>query len=318
MAIRGLTHAASLASAVHAGPSCRMAALRSRSGWAGTFIASQNVVSSIPTFGTTSRSFTTSPTATSGHSRWSKIRHKKGAVDSARGAFYSRVMAEVHTALRPPNSPDPLLNPRLAAALTKAKEAGLPKALVESAFARAKKLADGTGKAVTFEATGAGGKVAMIIECVTENPARTNSKVKEALSKSGSKASNVGFLFERKGRIWLEPIEGNEAATFDSLFDVAAEGGAEDVREVEADDEGMVWEVITAPNDLGSLTSLLTSAPHDAAYSLRSSELAYVATDPVVVGEEGGVDEDQAQNIGKTIDALEEEPDVVKVWTNME
>lgn len=58
-----------------------------------------------------------------------------------------------------------------------------------------------------------------------------------------SKASNVGFLFERKGRIWLEPIEGNEAATFDSLFDVAAEGGAEDVREVEADDEGMVWEV---------------------------------------------------------------------------
>lgn len=77
-------------------------------------------------------------------------------------------------------------------------------------------------------------------------------------------------------------------------------------------------QVITAPNDLGSLTSLLTSAPHDAAYSLRSSELAYVATDPVVVGEEGGVDEDQAQNIGKTIDALEEEPDVVKVWTNME
>lgn len=65
--------------------------------------------------------------------------------------------------MRPPNSPDPLLNPRLAAALTKAKEAGLPKALVESAFARAKKLADGTGKAVTFEATGAGGKVAMIM-----------------------------------------------------------------------------------------------------------------------------------------------------------
>lgn len=89
---------------------------------------------------------------------------------------------------------------------------------------------------------GAAQRPADISECVTENPARTAGRVKELLSKGGARVSPVGFMFERKGVLRVAPIEGQEDATFDNLFEAALEGGAEDVREVEGED-GTLWEV---------------------------------------------------------------------------
>ena len=77
----------------------------------------------------------------------------------------------------------------------------------------------------------------------------------------------------------------------------------------------------TAPTDLGTLTSLLTSPPHNAAYALRTSELAFLPNDPLPVlaeGEDGeGVSEDKAESILRLVETLEEEPEIVKVWTNL-
>ncbi|GMK57548.1 hypothetical protein CspeluHIS016_0403820 [Cutaneotrichosporon spelunceum] len=264
------------------------------------------------------RALSTSAPVASGHSRWSKIRHRKGAADAARSKAFSVYMAAVHVALRKGTDPDQ--NTDLAKALAAAKAAGVPKDNVERAFARARKIADGTGKSVTFEAVAAGGKVALMVECVTENPSRTAGRVKEMLSKGGARISPVGFMFERKGVVRLSPIEGQEDATFDNLFEAALEGGAEDVASVEGED-GMMWEIISGPTDLAALTTHLTSAPHDTLYELQTSELAYLANDPVPVTADGAgasVSEDKVETVMKAVTLLEEEGDVVRVWTNID
>lgn len=101
------------------------------------------------------RSLCTSHCRHSGHNRWSKIRHKKGALDAQRSALFSRLtnvcpspppcssseliyVQDLLLALRPPNSPDPLVNQRLALAVSKAKEGGVTKAAIEGIFARAR------------------------------------------------------------------------------------------------------------------------------------------------------------------------------------
>ncbi|KAL7422429.1 hypothetical protein Q5752_003077 [Cryptotrichosporon argae] len=257
------------------------------------------------------RPLSTSAPVPSGHSRWSKIRHKKGAVDAARGAFFSRLLGQIHLALRPPNSPEPSQNARLAAALARAKEAGVPKANVEAAFARAKSAADGTGQNVVYEAVGPGGKVAFMVECLTDNPSRTVQKVKELLHKNGARLSPVAFLFERKGVIHLSP-----ASSFDDLFDRALTAGAEDVRDLSASDEP-AWEVITAPHELGVVVAALTQGD---AFELVSAEVTYVPLDALRVGGLGdnALSEDRAEGVWKIVDVLEDEPDVVKVWTNVD
>lgn len=121
-------------------------------------------------------------------------------------------------------------------------------------------------------------------------------------------------MFERKGVIRLSPQ--GDKATFDSLFDAAVEAGAEDVAELDAEDGEGHWEVITSPGDLSTVTTSLSSPPHDKLYSVNNSELAYIPNDPVEVGPEG-IDEERAEAIEKAIAALEEEPDVVRVWTNL-
>lgn len=130
-----------------------------------------------------------------------------------------------------------------------------------------------------------------------------------------ARVAPVAFMFERKGVIRLSPQEGSKA-TFDSLFDAAAEAGAEDVKELDPEEGEGHWEVVTSPNDLSTVTGVLSAAPHDALYSVNNSELAYIPNDPVEVGPEG-LEEDKAEAIERAIEALEEEPDVVRVWTNL-
>lgn len=117
-------------------------------------------------------------------------------------------------------------------------------------------------------------------------------------------------MFERKGIIRLSP---QGKATFDSLFDAAVEAGAEDVQELEPEDGEVVWEVTTAPSDLGTVTSALSN---EELYSISDSELVYIPNDPVEVGPEG-IDEERAEAVEKAVGNLEEEPDVVRVWTNL-
>ncbi|WVW85496.1 hypothetical protein I302_107534 [Kwoniella bestiolae CBS 10118] len=268
------------------------------------------------------RCFTTSVPVGSGHNRWSKIRHKKGAADKERGALFAKLSREIITAMKPPLSPDPSFNSKLATALQRAKEQGLTKQGIENAMAKAKSVSDGTGQNVVYEAVAPGGKVVMLVECVTANPARTVKRVKEILSKNGARTSPVLFMFNKQGLIVLRPEPQSTEAGFDHLFDIAVENGAEDVREVEGDDGGVEFEISIPTSSLSSLTTLISSPPYTSHYAVQSSDLVYVPTDPLQILEEGvnegeGITEDTAESVFKIVDLLEEEGDVVKVWTNL-
>jgi transcriptional/translational regulatory protein YebC/TACO1 len=138
----------------------------------------------------------------------------------------------------------------------------------------------------------------------------------------------VAFMFEKKGLIVVNPALPGGGVDYDGLLDIAVEGGAEDVREMEGD-EGTEFEVssipsvlrlcsqiqiYTQPTELYSLTNILSSPPHDSAYRVRSAELAYIPTDPLAADD---VDEEKAESILRVVDLLESEVDVVKVWTNL-
>ncbi|WVN86249.1 uncharacterized protein L203_101410 [Cryptococcus depauperatus CBS 7841] len=266
------------------------------------------------------RCFSATVPAWSGHNRWSKIRHRKGAVDQQKSALFSKLSKDIITAMRPPASSDPAFNSRLATALQRAKEQGLTKQGIENAMARAKAVADGTGQTVVYEAVTSGGKIALMIECVAQNPAKLVKRVKEILSKNGARVSPVAFLFEKKGSITLLPTKQGDAG-FDHLFEIAVENGAEDVIEGERDEGGVEFEVITTPMALSSLTQILSS---NSSYTLQSSDLIYVPNDPIKVldeeAEEGeeGLKEETVESAIRLIELLEEEGEVVKVWTNLE
>lgn len=219
--------------------------------------------------------------------------------------------------MRPPASADPALNSRLATALQRAKEQGLTKQGIENAMSRARAVAEGSGQNVMYEAVASGGKVAFMIECVTQNSARLVKRVKELLSKNGARISPVSFLFEKKGSITLTPND--EDAGYEHLFDLAVEAGAEDVKEIEGEDGSVEFEVITTPSDLSSITSTLQSNP---AYSLQSSDLVFLPNDPLKVLEQGedgeGITEETMESVMRLVDILEEENEVVKVWTNLD
>ncbi|KAL0247277.1 hypothetical protein I308_104313 [Cryptococcus tetragattii IND107] len=263
------------------------------------------------------RCLSTTSIALSGHNRWSKIRHRKGAADQQRSALFAKLGKEIVISMRPPASADPAFNSRLATALQRAKEQGLTKQGIENAMARARAVAEGSGQSVIYEAVASGGKVAFMVECVTQNPARLVKRVKELLSKNGARTSPVAFLFEKKGSITLTP--NGEEAGYEHLFDLAVEAGAEDVKEMEGEDGGVEFEVITTPSDLSSITSTLQSNP---AYCLQSSDLVFLPNDPLKVLEEGeegeGITEETMESVMRLVDVLEEENEVVKVWTNLE
>ncbi|KAK4687018.1 translational activator of cytochrome c oxidase 1, partial [Tremellales sp. Uapishka_1] len=246
-----------------------------------------------------SQLFSTTLPPRSGHNRWSKIRHKKGAADAQRSALFSRLTSaslhDIHQALKAPASHDPEVNPRLAVALAKAREGGVPKNNVEAALARAKSAADGTGQTITYEAVGPGGKVGIII----------------------AHMSPISYLFERKGLISISPTA-NNVGGFEELFELAVDGGAEDVREIREDGE-TEWEITTPASNLSPLTSMLSAKGE--LYAIQSSELAYLPLDPLAILAEGddgdGINEERAESVIKIVELLEEEADVVRVWTNL-
>ncbi|KAJ9099894.1 hypothetical protein QFC21_003899 [Naganishia friedmannii] len=233
--------------------------------------------------------------------------------------------------LRPPASQDPADNPRFAAILAKAREVAYPKANLEAAIQKALNPHEGLAmQNMTYEAIGAGGQVAFIIECLTDNTNRAVSKVKEMLAKHGCRFSAVAFQFERKGLLRLqvkpESTIDNEAF-FEQLFDVAVESGAEDVKVVAEEEdkaEETLYEVITAPTDLSAVTSLLQSSTLGSDMQIVAVEQAYIPTTPLYLpgtvnmpeeGEEIG--EEAAEKAFGVLGSLDEVADVTKVWTNV-
>jgi len=172
----------------------------------------------------------------SGHSKWATIKRKKGVADAKRGQVFTRLTREIVMAAREGGG-DIDSNFRLRLAVDKAKAQSMPKDNIE----RALKRASGEGKEgeiyeeVLYEGYGPNG-VALIIECVTENRNRTVAEIRHMLTRSGGNMGEVGSVSWqfRRAAVFSFPLEGND---FDKIFELAVEGGADDVSQDEEEIE---------------------------------------------------------------------------------
>jgi YebC/PmpR family DNA-binding regulatory protein len=238
----------------------------------------------------------------SGHSKWSSIKHKKGAQDAKRGQLFSKLSRAIIVAARE-GGPDPDGNATLAAAIQKARGNSMPKDNIERAIARGSGSAGDADayETVTYEGYGPNG-VAVLVEALTDNRNRTAADVRHVFAKNDGNLGSAGavsWLFERKGLI-LVPDSANE----DDVMLVAADAGADDVRH-----EGTSYEVTCSVDDLAAVRGAL----EEAGFDVESAELTMLAKTTVRID-----DESAARKLLRLIDALEEDDDVQDVYANFD
>jgi YebC/PmpR family DNA-binding regulatory protein len=239
----------------------------------------------------------------SGHSKWSSIKHKKGAADARRGQLFSKLARAIIVAARD-GGPDPDGNATLAAAIQKAREASMPKENIERAIQRgAGGGADGDAayEQVTYEGYGPSG-VAVLVEALTDNRNRTAADVRHVFAKNDGNLGTSGavaWLFERKGVVLVPDSEDEDELTL-----AAAEGGAEDVIR-----EGSSFQVSCGPDDLQSVQEALEAA----GIAYESVQLTMLPKTTVEI-----VDEAAAKKLLRLMDALEENDDVQDVYANFD
>src|SRR5437764_2448291 len=121
----------------------------------------------------------------SGHSKWSSIKHKKGAADAKRGKLFSKLTRAIIVAARD-GGPDPTANLALQNAIEKARAVSMPKDNIERAIARGAGAGEGGADydTVSYEGYGPGG-AALIVEGLTDNRNRTAADVRYIFTKHG-------------------------------------------------------------------------------------------------------------------------------------
>jgi YebC/PmpR family DNA-binding regulatory protein len=239
----------------------------------------------------------------SGHSKWSSIKHKKGAADAKRGKLFSKLTRAIIVAARE-GGPDPDGNATLATAIQKARDNSMPKDNIERAIARGSgATADGeTYETVTYEGYGDGG-VAVFVEALTDNRNRTAAEVRHIFAKNDGNLGTSGavaWLFERKGVV----IVAGDSVDEDELMLVAADAGAEDVLQ-----DGSSYEIVSAPEDFAAVRAALEAA----GIAFESAELTMLPKTTVAVE-----DESTAKKLLRLMDALEENDDVQAVYANFD
>jgi len=239
----------------------------------------------------------------SGHSKWSSIKHKKGAADAKRGKLFSKLSRAIIVAAKDGGG-DPAGNLSLQNAIEKAKSYSMPKDNIDRAIAKGSGAdADAANfETVLYEGYGPEG-VAVLVEALTDNRNRTAADVRHLFSKNGGNLGTTGavaWIFERRGVV-VVPAEGVDE---DELLLAAADGGAEDVER-----DGDVFQVSSAIEHLASVREAIESA----GFGVESAELAMVPKTTVAVEDEAA-----AKRLVRLIDELEELDDVQDVYANFD
>jgi len=187
----------------------------------------------------------------SGHSRWSTIKHKKGATDAKRGKLFTRLIKEMTVAARQGGG-DINGNPRLRAAVNEAKANNMPKDTIERAVKRGSGELEGASyEEITYEGYGPGG-VAIIVEALTDNSHRTTPEIRHIFEKNGGNLGapgSVKFQFDRKGYFTIE----KKAVGEEKLMEVALEAGADDLQT----DDPEAYEIYTSPENFEQVRQAL-------------------------------------------------------------
>lgn len=237
----------------------------------------------------------------SGHSKWSSIKHKKGAADAKRGKVFTKLIKEITVAARMGGG-DPDGNPRLRTAIAAAKAENMPKENIERAVKKGTGELEGVSyEEASYEGYGPGG-VAVLIDCLTDNKNRTVADIKHLFERNGGNLGEPGcvsYMFEQKGLIVFDKNTVEE----EQIYDVALEAGAEDVNEEETE-----FEVVTQPSDFEAVKKAIDAA----GLSYTLSEVTKVPNSTVKV--EGK----KAQQMLNLMQVLEDHDDVTHVYANFD
>lgn len=230
-----------------------------------------------------------------GHNKWSKIKRDKGVNDAKRGAVFTRIGNMIAIAAK--QGTDPSMNPALAMAIEKARQANMPKDNIQRSIDRAADKNAAQLEEITYEGYGPGG-VGIIIEVATDNRNRTYPEVRTALMKNGGNIADAGsvmFQFTRKGVIRVN-------ATGEDALLTVLEAGADDA--IEDDGEMTVY---TDMKDLHATAEAIKAA----GIEVLDAELSYVPNNDVPVS-----DQVTADKLLKVLDAIDDLDDVQNVHTN--
>jgi YebC/PmpR family DNA-binding regulatory protein len=239
----------------------------------------------------------------SGHSKWSSIKHKKGAADAKRGKLFSKLSRAIIVAAKEGGG-DPSGNLALQNAIEKAKSYSMPKDNIDRAIAKGSGAdADASAfETVIYEGFGPSG-VAVIVEALTDNRNRTASDVRHTFAKNGGNLGGSGavaWLFERRGLVLVEA----EGVDEDELMLAAADGGAEDIEL-----DGSTFTVTTDAQFLAAVREAIEAA----GFTVDSAELTMIPKTTVEVA-----DEADAKKVLRMIDELEDNDDVQDVYANFD
>ena len=237
----------------------------------------------------------------SGHSKWSTIKHQKGAKDAKRGKLFAKLIRAIEIAARAGGA-NPDGNPTLADAIQKAKDNSVPNDTIDRAVKRGAGELEGQQlDLVTYEGYAPGG-VAVLVEALTDNRNRTAADIRHVFTRGGGSiadAGSVAYLFSRRGQLVM-PADG---ADEDRVMEVALEAGAEDVEPGEGG-----FTVTTAPGDLRAVRAAFDQAG-----------IAYDAAEVTMVPSMSvPLERDAAVRVLRLLDALEDLDDVQDVYANFD
>jgi YebC/PmpR family DNA-binding regulatory protein len=235
----------------------------------------------------------------SGHSKWSTIKHKKGAADAKRGNLFTKLIKEITMSAKVGGGVIDS-NPRLRSAVLAAKKASMPSDNIDRAVKRGTGELEGvTYEEVVYEGYGPGG-AAILIEAMTDNKNRTTAEIRHLLTKYGGNmaaAGAVAFQFSKKGYIAVE----KSAAKEDALMELALESGAEDFKT----DDAEVFEVYTDPASFDAVKAAVEAK----SIATLTAEIQMVPQNTIDVAE-------KSPALVKLLEMIEDNDDVQKVWSN--
>ena len=237
----------------------------------------------------------------SGHSKWSTIKHKKGATDAKRGKIFTKVIKEITVAARIGGG-DVDGNPRLRLAVQKAKEVNMPQENVTRAIKKGTGELEGVQyQEISYEGYGPGG-VAIFMEVMTDNKNRTISELRAVLDKNGGNMGEngcVAWIFEKKGITTIMTSEKNE----EELLELAIDAGGDDLQTV--DDH---YEITTSIETFESVRKAIESS----GIKVQSAELTRIPQNMV------NVEEKNCKSLLRLMDMLEDHDDIQKVYSNFD
>ncbi len=237
----------------------------------------------------------------SGHSKWSTIKRKKGAIDAERGKVFAKLAKEIYVAAKSGDA-DPNNNAALRMVVEKAKAENMPKSNIQNAIDKAK--AKGSGEnydAIRYEGYGPGG-MALMIDCLTDNKNRTASFVRSSLTKRGGNLGtdgSVSYLFKRKGLLILDK-KYDEDELMTAVLDL-------DILDFRSEEDGYVIE--TTPEAFLGVKDSLESLGYN---EFIMSEVTYIPDNYVPL------DEETMEKAISLIETLEDLDDVQNVYHNLE